>query len=135
MTKVVLDTNLLVAGFFNKSSASAKIIKKIESGEIKCPWSDPVRKEAEMILSQIPPIKEGYVKKIENIIFTDKNKVEDPPKLEVVSKDPEDNKLLACAVGGDVDYLISNDNHLLDHDGFKGVKIKTSKEFIKNNFK
>lgn len=131
--KVVLDTNLLVAGFFNKGSASAKIIKKIESGELNCLWSEPIRREAEMILSQIPPIKEGYVKKIQNIIFTNENKVENPPKLEVVSKDPEDNKLLACAVAGDAAYLISNDSHLLNHDGFKGVKVVTSENFI-NSF-
>jgi putative PIN family toxin of toxin-antitoxin system len=121
----------LVAGFFNKSSASAEIIKLIERGELKCLWTEAVKKEAEMILKQIPPIKEGYVSKIQNIIFQEKNKVKDPPKLDVISADPEDNKLLACAKAGNADYLISNDKHLLNHNGYKGIKVLKSSEFIK----
>lgn len=130
MTKVVLDTNLLVAGFFNKNSASAEIIKLIEREKIQALWSKPIKNEAELILNQIPPIKEGYVSKLQNIIFQEKNKVEDPPQLEIIDEDPEDNKLLACAAARDVDYLISNDKHLLNHDGYEGINIIKSQEFI-----
>lgn len=132
--KVVLDTNLLVASFFNKNSASAEIIKLIEKGKIQCLWTESVKNEAELILDQIPPIKEGYIKKIQNIIFQDKNKVEDPPQLSVINADPEDNKLLACAEAGNADYLISNDKHLLMHDGDKDTEILKSEKFI-NKFK
>jgi uncharacterized protein len=50
--------------------------------------------------------------------------VSDPPDLgRVVPDDPKDDWLIACAVGGRADYIISGDKHLLDMVAYKTLPI------------
>lgn len=133
MNKIILDTNLLVAAFFNKQSASNQIIKRIEQGQVTNLWSEPIKKEAETILSQIPPIEKKYLDKIEKNLFKDNRKVKNPPNVNLIEEDPEDNKFIEGAVKGGADFIISNDDHLLRHSGYKGIKILTPDQFVKQD--
>ena len=38
---------------------------------------------------------------------------------------------MECAVEGSVDYVVTNDNHLLKLGEYKGIKIIKPKEFLK----
>jgi len=138
--KVVIDTNLLVAAFFNKSSYSAKIIRLAERSRIRILWTEAVKKEANFILGNIRKSlssKNRFKKRAKNFknklknIFKKVNKIKYPPKVKVVKKDPQDNKFIACAVKGGADLIISNDKHLLDVKEFKGIPIFTSKKAYK----
>jgi len=129
--KVVIDTNLLVAVFFNKQSASFKIFKMAEQGKVDLLWSDGVKKEAEFILGKIKKsvgVQQNFLKEV----FKPNNKVENPPQVNVVEEDPEDDKFLACAQKGKVDLIVSNDKHLLEVGEFKGIPVVNSKQALKN---
>jgi len=52
-------------------------------------------------------------------------------KLNVVKEDSDDNRILECAVEGKVNYIISQDNHLLKLREFQEIKILTPEEFLK----
>lgn len=52
-------------------------------------------------------------------------------KLDIVKDDPDDNKILECAIAGKVDYIISNDEHLLKLKEFEGIPIIKPEEFLK----
>lgn len=43
--------------------------------------------------------------------------------ITAVENDPDDDKFLEAAVAGDVDYVVSGDQHLLDLDSFRGIDI------------
>jgi predicted nucleic acid-binding protein len=47
-----------------------------------------------------------------------------------ITKDPTDNKFLACALESKADYLISGDKHLREIKHFHGVKIIDVKAFV-----
>ena len=51
-------------------------------------------------------------------------------KLDVVKDDPDDNKVLECAKAGNVDFIVTSDNHLLKLKDFEGIRIMTPKEFM-----
>ena len=51
-------------------------------------------------------------------------------KLNIVKDDPDDNKIIECAVEGSADYIISQDNHLLNLKEYKGIKIIKPEEFL-----
>ena len=53
-------------------------------------------------------------------------------KLNVIKEDPDDNKVLACALAAQADYIVSGDNHLLDLGVFENIPIVTVKGFIAN---
>lgn len=55
-----------------------------------------------------------------------------PSELEVaaVEDDPTDNKILACAQEGQVDYVVASDAHLADLRHFKGIPIVSPRRFL-----
>jgi predicted nucleic acid-binding protein len=55
--------------------------------------------------------------------------VDPEPDIAAVPADPDDDKFVEAAVAGDVAYLVSGDQHLLDLDEFRGVDIVTPRTF------
>ncbi|RKY29748.1 MAG: putative toxin-antitoxin system toxin component, PIN family, partial [Candidatus Omnitrophota bacterium] len=53
------------------------------------------------------------------------------PRLDVVKEDPEDNKILACALEAEADYIVSGNNHLLSMRQYKDIAIVTAREFLR----
>jgi len=54
-------------------------------------------------------------------------RVDDIP--EMVLADPDDNVVLACAVDGNADYVVSRDRHLLELGMHRGIPIVTPEAF------
>lgn len=48
-----------------------------------------------------------------------------------VCEDRDDDKFIACALSGEVEVIVSGDNHLPALNGFKGIKIIKPKSFFK----
>ena len=51
-------------------------------------------------------------------------------ELHVVKDDPDDNKIIECAVVGDAAYIVSGDRHLLDMKKYEGIAIIRANEFL-----
>jgi len=49
--------------------------------------------------------------------------------ITAVEADPDDDKFLEAAVAGNVDYLVSGDQHLLDLGSFRGIDIVDPRTF------
>jgi putative PIN family toxin of toxin-antitoxin system len=47
-----------------------------------------------------------------------------------VPDDPDDEIILACAIDGKADLIVSGDRHLLDLDEYRGVPIVTVRDFL-----
>jgi len=53
------------------------------------------------------------------------------PAISVISEDPADNKFIEFAVAADAKYVISGDQHLLNLGMFRGIRMVSSKDFLK----
>jgi len=51
-------------------------------------------------------------------------------KLNIIKEDPDDNKFLECAMHAKADYIISGDEHLLNLQEFRSIKILSPADFI-----
>jgi len=51
-------------------------------------------------------------------------------ELRVVEDDPTDDKILACVVEGQVDYVVASDKHLLEIGPYAGIPIVTPRRFL-----
>ena len=132
--KITVDTNVLISATFWYGD-SERIIEKIESKDIELVLSKEIIEEFARALNY-RDIKEKIKNKnleikrtVEKIISISKI-VEPLEKLNIVNEDPDDNKILECAKSGEVDFIISNDNHLLKLKEFENIKIITSKMLI-----
>lgn len=47
-----------------------------------------------------------------------------------ISKDPDDDKFLECAIAGSARYIVSGDPHLLDIGEYSGIQIVSPDAFL-----
>jgi putative PIN family toxin of toxin-antitoxin system len=129
MIKVVLDNNVYISALFWKG-APYQIFKKVLEGTILNFISPQILEELkEKLLEKfkLPPDK---VKEFLEIIVFNSQIVYPKKKLNIVKKDPSDNKILECALEAKTSFIISGDRHLLEIREYKGIKIITPKEFL-----
>ena len=50
--------------------------------------------------------------------------------LDVVSDDPDDNRVLECAIAGKANCIVSGDRHLLRLGSYDGITIITVRQFL-----
>ncbi len=134
MKKVVFDTNTLISGLLWDGN-EARVIEKAENKEIRLFISPEMIEELEKVLK-----REKFCKKLEGKEYTvDKavskialiaTLIKPTRKINVIKEDPEDNRVLECAVSAKVDVIVSGDSHLLDLKDYSGIDIITASEFI-----
>lgn len=124
--KVILDTNIFVAAGFKEKSASGSIVRAVEQNVLLMMWNEATRKEIELILGKIPPLRNFGIQEF----FTQEGYSSQKPDREGLQmiEDPDDVKFAALArVTGAL--LVSNDEHLLRIRGkLRGVKVMTAGE-------
>ncbi|MBD3388074.1 MAG: putative toxin-antitoxin system toxin component, PIN family [Candidatus Altiarchaeales archaeon] len=129
MVKIVLDTNLLVAGRWNKRSSSSKILELCLKGTLTPVYTSEIKKENLYILGKVKPPKE-YMDMIGKFYKKGK-RVKSPKNRITASVDKSDNRFLEAAVSGRADYVISNDHHLLDLKEYDGIRILRPAAFMR----
>ena len=108
---LVLDTNCLIH-ILSKNSPHHWLFQTIKSGEIKLAITTEIISEYEETLNNFfesETLGENVTKAIINLPNT--LKVEIYYKWQLISKDPDDDKYVDCAIAANADYIISDDNH------------------------
>ena len=134
MIRITVDTNVLVSATF-WYGASYRIIELVEKGKVELVLSEAIIQEFSAVL-EYEEIKKKIVNKrllmlraVEKLVLMSKIVVP-AIKIAVVKEDPDDDKVLECAVAGNVDYLVSKDNHLLKIIKYGKIKIVSPEEFL-----
>lgn len=128
MTRVVIDTNLIIAGKWDAKSASGRIIGLALDGEILPVFSEKTRRENMWILEKVKPSPE-YLQKVK-VFFTKAEYVMPTQKVDICS-DKSDNLYFEAALAGGARFIVTNDRHLLEHNGYMGISVLRPKEFLK----
>lgn len=136
--KIVLDTNVLISGTFWTGN-SFKILEMIGSNKVSLFLSDGIINEyyetinSDEILDKINNknlISNEIIQKVISNAFIVK-----PNQKLTISEDPDDNMVLECAFEGQVDFIITYDNHLLKLKEFNNfnnnIKIVAPEEFLR----
>ena len=126
--RIVLDTNVFIAAYFNRRSASARILD-LCSDEYELVISTRLLREVESILRNIRA-ERGFLDKVRGI-FMGALRVRPTKRLFAIKEDPDDNKFLECALEGKADYLITSDRHLLKLGNFAQTRICKPTQFFK----
>jgi uncharacterized protein len=50
--------------------------------------------------------------------------------LHVIREDPDDDRVLECAVSGKANYIVTGDRHLLKLGEYRGIRIMRVREFL-----
>lgn len=125
---MVLDTNLFVAAYWNRDSASAKILESVYLQKISFLYSQQVKDEVYSVLKRIS-VKKSYLEYVDSI-FAGGCLLKPRKHYTLIKDDPDDNKYIDCAVCGKAQFIISNDKHLLNLVAFKSISITTPSSFL-----
>jgi putative PIN family toxin of toxin-antitoxin system len=129
MTRVTVDTNVLIsalvfeglpgeflalarAGSFQLITSPALLDELDEKLRFKFLWSparaSQVRRELEMLCEVVSTVNH----------------------LVIVKDDPDDDRVLECAVAGRADTIVSGDRHLLKLGSYDGIAILSVRQFL-----
>ena len=132
--RITVDTNVLISATFWYGNSN-KIIEKSENKELILLLSLDIINEFSQVLNYKEiqeKIKDKNLEMKYTIAkITNLSEIVEPKeRFDVIKEDPKDNKILECAYEGKVDYIISQDKHLLKLKEFKNIKIITPEEFL-----
>ncbi len=129
--KVVFDTNIFISGIF-WTGESNKVILAWREGKFTLVTALQAVSELVKVLSDFKiRMSEKTIKEWVDLIVRNSIVVMPKEKISAVKDDPKDDIFIETAVAGNVDYIVSQDNHLLKLVEFRGIRIITPEEFNK----
>ncbi|MBX7247042.1 MAG: putative toxin-antitoxin system toxin component, PIN family [Candidatus Sumerlaeaceae bacterium] len=136
MITAVLDTNVVVSSLLQPSGVPGMIVAQWKSGAFTVALSDLLLEEIADVL-QRPVLRRTAKITLEQIaefvqLLRETSILANEPLkiVPVVTKDPDDDIVLATAVATNADVIVSGDKHLTDLTKYKGIPIVTPREFL-----
>lgn len=133
MIRVVIDTNIFISSFFGGNPR--KIIDLWKSGQIILCLSRPIIDEYVDVLRRMGLQNDHELEALLSlfaqgfhVLYTAKT-----PNLNIVEKDPDDDKFIECAVALNTKFIISGDKALQEVKNYMGIKVQSPKQFL-NDF-
>jgi len=128
--RVVLDTNVLISAILF-GGKPRQILEKAIRGEIRLCLSEPILEELKGVLQRS---KFDYSPEMIQFILTELTGIADfvnpSETFNVVLEDPEDNRILECAVEAEANYIITGDFHRLKLSRYLNIEVLNVAAFL-----
>lgn len=128
MKSATLDSNIYISAL-EFSGIGARFLAMARMGQLRIDTSDAILDETIGVLRE--KFKwDGYrlhfirpsIAKVANIVY---------PKVTIAAVvDPDDNRILECAIEAMSDCIVTHDRHLLRIKNYQGIAILTPEEFL-----
>lgn len=126
--RVVFDTNVRISAIIFKGRpldatrhavppAFQQIISPALLDELRAVLSERFRWRESSISTEIAGILQVALQAV-------------PDRMIDVCRDPDDNRVLECAIAGNADCIITGDKDLLDLVSYKEIRIQTFRQFL-----
>ena len=129
--KAVLDTNVLISGVISTGVTHDVLVNGFR-GEYDIIVSVATLTGFRETLLKYPEkfhMDEADVQQEVETVRYFAEFVDPAESIIAVEEDPDDDKFLEAAVAGNVDYVVSGDQHLLELGSFRGIEIVDPRTF------
>jgi len=126
--RVVLDTNIYIAAFAYPRGRNAVIWTAALEGQYRLLVSPAIIRELARVLRSDFAWDDDRVQRTIRLVSQIGNVIAPRRALKVAS-DPDDDRIIECAVDGNADLIVSNDHHLLDLKEYAGIPIVAGVDF------
>jgi uncharacterized protein len=127
--RVVADSNVYVSAIVF-GGKPMMLLDLAEEGEIELFVSGPILSETFRVLSEKFQRTTEEVEADRVHLATITTSVAPTETINVVSLDPDDDRILECAVAAGATTIVTGDKHLLGLGSFRGIRIQTPAEFL-----
>jgi len=132
---VVLDTNIVISAAITPRGPPGRIITAWRTSSFVWVTSEQLLEEMERAFAY--PRVQRYlawrsdeVAEFLQLVRRTATLVKPEIVLNVVGRDPDDNHVLEAALVCHAEYLVSNDNDLLNLKAYKGIEIVSAARFV-----
>ncbi|MCS3635980.1 hypothetical protein GGP57_003325 [Salinibacter ruber] len=127
----MIDTNVFVSSVFG--GLPRQVVELWFDGRLTLCLSEPIVTEYQRVLREIGAVSAAEERALieafasgEGVLYTS-----DPPPIEGVSSDPDDDKFLECALELEAGCVASGDSDLLELGSYMGIPILMPRELLK----
>ena len=126
--RIVLDTNVLVAASYASRSASRRLVAACLDGTLVALVSHQLRREYETILSRA--VRNESFRGTLNSLLGNMTEITVKSVQRMVPDDPTDDKIVALALAGNAEAIVTNDDHLLQLAGSPGLRVMRPRQYV-----
>jgi uncharacterized protein len=130
VVRVTADTNVLVSGLIYRRGKPFDPMRMALEEEISLATSQPIIEEALEVLGRKFGVPDEALPAYEAVIRQAARTVQAAVQLEVVKADPDDNKIVECAVTAGSEFIVTGDKHLLRMGQHDAIQIVTVADFL-----
>jgi uncharacterized protein len=136
MPNVVVDTTVLISGFLTPGGVSADLLERARAGAFTLCLSHEIIEELRSRLLHRRRIRRNYRYTDERVhehcrdLEAASRLITGVPEVRIVARDPNDDMVIACALGAEAHYVITRDKDLLFLGAHKGIRIVTPRQFL-----
>lgn len=135
MLKVVLDTNVLVSAYLVPGGKPARILSLASQNKLDIYLFPPILSEVKQTLlrPKLQRIHKATAKEIAQFLKALTKVVlmtAGAKEVDAVRDDPENNKILVCALEAGANFIVSGDHHLTDMKVFQDIRIVNPAAFL-----
>lgn len=115
--RVILDSNVLISSLLNPNSKASIIIKMWRNRNFDLILSKYIFNEVKQVLADKQLLNKYHIAKVKQGRLLSQlyhyTTIIDSYKSELLVRDPKDNPIIASALAGEADYLVTGDSDLL----------------------
>lgn len=128
---VTLDTNVYLSAFLFQDGILADLWRFAEAGRYTVILSPFIVREFMEKLREKFKVSEAERERIKRTVVRVAEMVQPKTVPVVIADDPDDDHILACAVAGKADILVSGNQHLLRLKEYEGIPIVRPMDFLR----
>jgi uncharacterized protein len=133
--RAVLDTNQLVSMLIRPGGVADQIRRAWQDRQFTLITSRPLLEEFQRVLTypklqRLLRLSSEEQSLLLHLLVEEAALTAGTLRVKVIAADPADDAVLACAVEGRADYVVSGDSHLLDLGAHAGIPIVTARAFL-----
>jgi uncharacterized protein len=120
--RVTFDTNVFISALTHQG-ASARLLVLANEGAFALQLSEAILAETLEVLARDFDWAEDRIVQVRTTLWAVAQRVTPHLELEVVKRDPDDNRILECAQASKSRYIVTSDKDLLELSVYEGAEI------------
>jgi|SRR5580704_3731462 putative PIN family toxin of toxin-antitoxin system len=131
--RIVVDTNVIVSALVF-GGLPRRVFEAVEGGDCELYYSAEIEKETRRVLRDKFGWAEDRLERYLPVLWGLGERVIPLRRVNAVKDDPDDNRILECALAAAADVIVSGDGHLLRLTTYEGITILTPRSFLTTHF-
>lgn len=128
--KITVDTNFFISATQWDYSLCQKLLIVFLEKEVSIYTTNAILDEFSNVLKRDFGYSPEEVHVIVQKVLLFVHVIETTSRLHIVKEDPDDNKIVECAVDSNSEYIITYDKHLLKLREYNGIRIITPEQMM-----